>query len=157
MSEEDVFVPTQFEEEEEEEGKRPTMADLKLLHEQNNYIEKEIEKEDRKHQRISAILAQRQRATQRLQTQVNLIRGADQGYVLYLEQFRARRQPVWWYVFILLSVICVFGTWDKSAWIAFGMNVVAHKLLWRRLYVESNNTPQWAAVCIIIYTIIFVR
>jgi hypothetical protein len=150
---EPVFVPQQAGLEDDP----PTMKDLNLLRDQNNYIEQEIERALKVNERMTAILNQKQRRTQSLQTQVNLIKGADQGYLLYIEQFRGRRQPVWWYVALLFSVICVFGTWDKSAWVSFLANVCAHKLLWRRLYVETNTTPQWIAVCIIVYTIIFVR
>jgi len=127
------------------------------LHKENARLEDEVERATKKNQRMGAILAQKQRETVRLQTQVNLIRGADQGYVLYIEQFRGRRQPVWWYIALVLSVVCVFGTWDKGAWVSFALNVVAHKLLWRRMYVETNNIPQTLALCVVAYTLLFVK
>lgn len=127
------------------------------LHKENAHLEDEIERATQKNQRIGAILAQKRRETERLQMQVKLIQGADQGYFLYIEQFRGRRQPMWWYVALLLSIVCVFGTWDKGAWVSFGFNVAAHKLLWRRWYVETSVASQTFALCIVAYTLAFVR
>lgn len=115
-----------------------------------------LEKLAKEEERLRALVAQQQRQNQNLKLQYEMLQGSRQGYFLYVEQFRARRQPVWWFLATLLSVICVFGCYDKGKWVALALNIVGHKLLWRRLYVETNSAPQTMALGIVLYTLLFV-
>jgi len=105
--------------------------------------------------RLKALLAQKRRMLSGLKTQHSLMRGAEDGYILYIEQMRARKQPWWWFVLLVISYICILGQWDKSNKILTVLNIFAHKLLWRRMYVDTNITAQFIAICIVAYTFLF--
>ena len=133
--------------EEEEELFIPTQHDI---------LENAQMKLAKEEERLRALVAQQQRQNQTLKLQYEMLQGSRHGYFLYVEQFRARRQPVWWFLATFLSIICVFGCFDKGRWVPLALNIVGHKLLWRRLYVETNTTPQMVALGIVVYTLLFV-
>jgi hypothetical protein len=142
--EEQVFVPDQ-----------KVMADLMERE------TKELEQVTERRLKQQAELMRAKKQLEALRYEKQLIDGAKEGFVLYIERQRMRRQPVWWAVLVLVSLVFFLGQWDIGRrsdsffnyHIALALlNFIAHKLLWRRMYVSVNTTSQFVAILILIYT-----
>jgi hypothetical protein len=101
-------------------------------------------------------LAREQAKTARLVENVQLYRNNQNGYILYLEQVRLRRQSPWWWVLLVACTVCMFGAYDKRAYIATALNYASLLLVLRGPYVERNTIPQLIAIIIVALTIKFI-
>lgn len=124
--------------------------------ETNEFVTKNISKLDAENSRLQQIFKQKQRQNEMMRQQINVYKGGNEGLSLYIERANMQRQPVWWYALTLLSFLCMFGAYTKQSYAGTVANVVSHKLLWRKLYVETNVVPTLISLCIILYTIFYI-
>lgn len=142
-------------EEEEEDEDKVFLPDQDFYQNVIDTSKQMIEKLEQEATRLEAIVSQKQRHVASLQTQQRLMDGSTKGYILYIEQMRARKQPWWWFVLVIFSFVCFLGQWDKGSKLLALLNLFGHKLLWRRMYVDINTPGQLLAMIIIAYTLAF--
>ena len=132
--EEDVFIPTQFAIEE---------------------AEAEDEKLSSKIERLAAIVKQKRQVIKTLESEATLLDSASRGFHFQIERTYAQRQPVWWWVLVVLSFLCALGMYDKGRYLLAFLALVAHKFLWRSLYVDRNAGMQLFAVVVVVVCFVF--
>lgn len=118
--------------------------------------EEELNERKARNVELMRDLAQEQAKTKRLVENVTLYRNNQNGYILYLEQVRLRRQSPWWWLLLVACTICMFGAYDKHAYIATALNYSGLLLVLRGPYVERNTMPQLIAIAIVAFTIKFI-
>ena len=121
-----------------------------------NFLENELQVAQRAGKQLSAELSQQRMKNRRLAEDVRAFKGSEQGYIFYLEQMRMRAQPFWWWLLIAASFVCVFGSYSSKHYGVTFINIVAHKMLWRRAYVETNAAPQLFAIVIMAITFLWI-
>lgn len=136
--EEPLFVPRQDNTDSDFEDKSSFSSNKQLIELLANAQHREAQ--------LHALLAQEQR-TRPLARHV---------HPYDVERVYMRRQPWWWFAMLVLSVICVFGAYSKGRLVSTVVNVVAHKLIWRRLYVQTAPSAMLFAALVIAYTFYFV-
>jgi len=127
--EEDFFIPNQ---------------DVEL----REKLEEELQKE-------RLLIKKNRQKLASLKLQNSVLNDAARGYILSLEKFQAKKQSWWYFILLILSCICVLGQWDKGNKFLFTINVIAHKILWKRMYMETYPASLLIGAIIIIYTFMF--
>lgn len=105
-------------------------------------------------ERLEAILEQKRRRAIQLQQDIQLFEASNNATVaLHLERVRARKMSVWWAITILLSLMCMFGSYSKGSYVMTAANLFAFLLVWRGLYVDTNLKPTLICLCICAFTL----
>lgn len=87
-----------------------------------------------------------------IQQEIKLFESAASQGVFYMEAQRAKKVGIWWLIFTLCPLVCMFGT---KGFVTPGLNFFAFLCMWRGLYVKMNRIPFIISVVIVVFTIKF--
>lgn len=130
----DVFIPNQF-----------TLDQMEV---EDDTLSAQV-------QRLVAIVKQKRQVLNSLKSEADMLDSASRGFHFQIERYYAQRQPVWWWVLMIASFLCALGMYDKSRYVFATLALVAHKFLWRSLYVQRNAGMQLFAVVVVVVCVIF--
>jgi hypothetical protein len=115
-------------------------------------MEGDLEKETSKLIQLQIKLEHAKKESEQIRQEINLFESAASNGVFYMEAQRAKKVSIWWIIFTLAPLLCMFGT---KGVVTPGLNFFAFLCMWRGLYVKINRIPVIIAVVIVVFTIKF--
>jgi hypothetical protein len=115
-------------------------------------MESNLENETSKLVQLQLKLEQTKKESEQIRQEINLFESASNNGIFYMEAQRAKKVGIWWIIFTLAPLVCMFGT---KGFITPGLNFFAFLCMWRGLYVKINRIPFIIAVAIVVFTIKF--
>ena len=64
---------------------------------------------------------------------------ANKSHGFRLEQQRLVQISVWFYILIVPTIFCTFGSWTKGSYLWTTLNGIGFLLVWRSLYARHNK------------------
>jgi hypothetical protein len=101
-------------------------------------------------------LEQERKRARILREDVHSYENGNHKTILYLERVRGQRMSLWWYLMVILTLFCCFGTFSTGAYVVSAANFFGFLLVWRKLYVDVNMIPMFVALLFCLITIKFV-
>jgi hypothetical protein len=98
-----------------------------------------------------------------LAEQIALYEHNNRHAAFRLEQLRAPRMSIWWYILVVASTVCTLGTAASSSnsgsYITLFLNWIAFLITWRLLYFTGTASTRMGSMLftalIVAYTIKF--
>lgn len=147
-SDEDLFIPGQWEE--GDDGIVSERAEqVALIQQDRQQLTHELP-------RLKERLAKEKARARKYQEDIDLFESGNKKNVFYIEQMRARRMSPLWIIMVIASLFCTFGSFAQQAYLMTAVNLIAFLMVWRKLYVDTNNVPMFIALGAIAFTIKFV-
>lgn len=115
-------------------------------------MEEILEKETLNLVQLQTKLQKVKKESEQIQQEINLFESVSKNGLFYLETQRAKKVSIWWIIFTLAPLVCMFGV---KGVVPVGLNFFAFLCMWRGLYVKMNRIPAIISIAIVVFTIKF--
>lgn len=101
--------------------------------------EAELEQVDAKADALAARLESLRAKARLLERDLRLQERANKSMGFELEKQRLMRVSIWFYILLVPTLLCTFGSYTKGNYVWASLNGLSFLLVWRSLYARQNS------------------